>query len=244
MQLQRRRPDSTLWKQLELPAHRETLETLRQTHGAEALLPVVLELMQHERGAGRRGIIGGLGYTAFFLASVALTLVWNPAMLIFPMLQILFSPVVLVILRQINQEQTPRRLNLMRLLRVTVRELTDSTKVPEVIQAVRSIGVFEDPVLRRELRQELGRLLLRLPVEQARQLTPRERLYLRLWLWDAMQWDQAGDSEFCMAALLTLGDARDRWVRPLAWLCVRGHHSLRVREAARACMDELSQGRE
>lgn len=240
MQLQRRRPESTLWKQLEQPTHRETLEVILQTHGSEALLPLVLELMQHERGAGRRGIISGLIYTVFFLISVALPLVWNPAMLIFPLLLVLFLPLVLVLLLKINQEQTPRRLNLMRLLRVTVRELTDSAKVPEVIQAVRSIGVFEDPVLRRELRQELGRLLLRLPVEQAHQLTPRERFCLRAWLWDAMQWDQAGDSEFCMAVLLTLGDARDRWVRPQAWLCVRGHHSQRVHEAARACLDELS----
>ncbi len=239
MQLQRPRPDSTLWKQLEQPAHRETLEKLLQTYGAGALLSMTLDLLQHEKGAWRRGVWGCLVYTVFFLVSVALTLFWNPAMLIFPLLQILFSPLVLAILVQMSRESTPRRLNLLRLLRATTRELTDSVKTPEVIQAVRCVGVFEDKVLRRELRQELGRLLLRLPAEQARQLTPQERFYLRIWLWDAMQWDQAGDSEFCMAALLTLGDAQDPWVRLQAWLCARGHHSPRVREAAYACLDEL-----
>ena len=98
---------------------------------------------------------------------------------------------------------------------------------------------MEEPTLRRELKQELGRLLLRLPTKQARRLTRIERLYLRVWLWDAMKWDQEGDAEFCMATLLALGDAKDRSVLPHAWVCARWHRMPRVREAARACLDEL-----
>ncbi|WP_309716976.1 hypothetical protein [Armatimonas sp.] len=107
------------------------------------------------------------------------------------------------------------------------------------MSAIRSVDTSEDPALKRELRQELKRLLLRLPAEQARRLTRIERLYLRAWLWEAMKWDQAGDAEFCMATLLALGDAKDRSVVPHAWLCARWHRTPRVQEAARACLDEL-----
>jgi hypothetical protein len=154
---------------------------------------------------------------------------------------VLFSPVLLFYLSKTGKTQTSRRLNLTKLLRYSIRDLTNSTatSASQVMCAIRNIGIMEDPTLRRVLRQELGRLLLRLPVTQAQKLTRLERLYLRAWLWEAMKWDQAGDAEFCLAVLLTLGDARDRSVWPHALLCARWHRHQRVREAARACMDEL-----
>ena len=237
MQLQRRRaPKGSLWKQLEQPAHRDALVA---TYGAEGTLSLALELMQRERNATTRANFGCLGYVAFFFSWFVFAGFGLYLSAVFPILTILFSPVVLVILLKMNKEQTVRRLNLLWLLRLSVRGLTDSTKAPELIRAIRSVGILEDPVLRRELRQELGRLLLRLPVAQAQKLTRLERLYLRAWLWEAMKWDQAGDTEFCLAVLLTLGDAKDRSAWPHALLCARWHHNPRVREAARACMDEL-----
>jgi hypothetical protein len=237
---QRRRPDSTLWKQLERPAHREALEELVRTYGAESLLPLVLEQLRHSPSAERRAGIGCLLYLGVGTAVYVLATLSNPLLLIFPLLQILFSPIATVILLKMQQEQSPRRLNLLRLLRLVARELSDSTLAIPLIRAIQSVGALEDPVLRRELRQELGRLLLRLPRERARQLPARERLVLRSWLWQAMRWDHAGDTEFCLAILLVLGDAQDQLVRPHAWLCRRWHHAERVREAARACLDELT----
>ena len=241
MQLQRHRNTQTgLWKQLQEPAHRDTLDSIVENYGAENLLPVLLQLLKKEKSAGWRSGFGCLSYLAIFVVCCALGMVWEISLLLATAL-VLFSPVLLFYLSKTGKIQTARRLNLTRLLRYSIRDLTDSTaaSATQVMHAIRSVGASEDPSLRRELRQELARLLLRLPAEQARRLTRIERLYLRAWLWEAMKWDQAGDAEFCMATLLVLGDAKDRSVLLHAWLCTRWHRTPRVQEAARACLDEL-----
>ena len=185
MQLQRRRPppQSSLWKQLEQPAHRELLEMLLRTYGAEALLSIVLGLIRKEKSAGTRMGFGCFWYLLLFSSWFVLGSFGLHLNVIIPLLMVLFSPIVLVSLSVQSHNRAPYRSNLLRLLKLSARELTDNTKVPELIQAIRSVGIMEDWPLRRELRQDLGRLLLRCPVEQAQKLTWLERLYLRAWLW-------------------------------------------------------------
>ncbi|MBB6048515.1 hypothetical protein [Armatimonas rosea] len=237
--MQRQRDtQSRLWKQLQEPTLQSALESIVAAYGAENLLPLLLQFLKREKSAEWRAGFGCLAYLAIFWVCCALCSVWEFSLL-FAVAMVLFSPVFLFVLSKIGKTQTPRRVNLTRLLRYSVRDLTDSTAAAKVISAIRSIGLSEDATLRRELRQELERLLLRLPTESARRLTRIERLYLRLWLWDAMKWDQAGDADFCIAALLVLGDAKDWSVVPHAWLCTRWHRTPRVRAAASACLDEL-----
>lgn len=236
--MQRQRTGDFLWTQLERPLSREALDALLATYGAESLLPPLLELLRREKSGSTRAGLGCLSYVALgVLCGVFMQFFWGFIFLF--LLVLVLCPVVLFLVLKLAHKQTVRRANLLRLLQLTAHDVRDSSKVSELIRAVRMVSSFENPLLRRELRQELGRLLLRLPTEQARRLTRSERAALHGWLWEAMKWDQPGDTEFCLAALLVLGDAHDRWTLPHAWLCARWHHAPQVREAARACLDAL-----
>ncbi len=95
----------------------------------------------------------------------------------------------------------------------------------------------------RELSAVLAKLLPRLDTEEAAALTSEQRRWLQGTLSRSVgRVDPAFGREFLIAALLTLGAARERPAQGVARALSR-HPELRVRVAATECLAELARGR-
>lgn len=239
MRQERRVRDDSLQRLLESPLPPTALEELVNRYDPERLLPLVLAWRRSPRPVSKCCLI----YSAVFLLCCLLS-VFIPSLWAFAALMVLCSPVIVIVAYVDTWDKGHlRTTNFQRVLLRTVQELRDSNQTRQVVTALRYLRQRDNPTLWREVRHELTRLMLRMPTERARELTGWERLCLRVWLWGAMKRDLTEDAEFCMAALLVLGDARDHSAWLPAWLCARGHREIRVREAACACLDELKRYR-
>jgi hypothetical protein len=94
----------------------------------------------------------------------------------------------------------------------------------------------------RELSAQLARLLPRLDPDEAASLTPEQRRWLQGTLSRSVgRVDPAFGREFLIAALLTLGAARERPAQGVA-RALSHHPEVRVRTAATECLAALKRG--
>ncbi len=139
----------------------------------------------------------------------------------------------------------------------TLREPLSPADIPALLEIARrlelapiSMGVGPDgsrfwPLTdrQRELSAVLAKLLPRLDTEEAAALTPEQRRWLQGTLSRSVgRVDPAFGREFLIAALLTLGAARERPAQGVA-RALSHHPELRVRVAATECLAEMERGR-